>query len=228
MLLRTLTSGLILFTLSSSLSAQQAIINLPSADITPEGKHFLMNESFIDPGVWNSVNFYTYGVTEGTEFAVTLYDLGKPARDSLAAAIGYKSQFDLAADNQVFRDLKVTHGLMLPVNLRGQGVGVSGYAHLSGRLQATDTRLTAGIAAGTSQLFGRPTVCAIVGIEQPLTSEVQLIAEWYSGNHEFANLITGVVYHNHEHDFVIVAGYKFPNNYNTTKNGIVIEFGGFF
>lgn len=220
--------SVLLVTQISAAYGQQAIINLPSADVTPEGKHFLMNESFLDPGVWNSVNFYTYGVTDGTEIAVTLYDLGKPARDSLAVALGYKSQFVLAEDGEFLKDVKLTHGLMLPVNLRGDGVGIYGYGHASARLQATNTRVTAGVAAGSSQLFGKPTVCALMGIEQPLNSEVQIIAEWYSGSHDFGNLITGVVYHNHEYDFVIVGGYKFPNNYNVTKNGIVLEFGGFF
>jgi len=228
-MLKTIFGALLcLGLLVSRVSAQQAIVNLPSADITPEGKHFLMNESFVDPGIWNSVHFYTYGVKDGTELAVTLYDLGKPARDSLAIALGYKSQFELAPDNETFREIRLTHGLMLPVNLRGRGLGVYGYSHVSGRIQSTDTRLTAGLAAGTSHLFGRPTVCAMVAAEQPLTPEVQLIAEWYSGSHDFGNLITGIVYHNHEHDFVLVGGYKFPNNYNIGKNGIVLEFGGFF
>lgn len=208
--------------------AQQAIVNLPSADITPEGKHFLMNESFIDPGVWNTVHFYTYGVGDATEVALTLYDLGKPARDSLAIAVGYKSQFDLSPDGDFLKQIKFTHGLMLPLNLRGQGLGISGYAHVSARLVDTETRFTAGVAAGTSQLYGQPTVCGLLAVEHPLTPELSLVAEYYTGNHDLANLITGIVYHNHHSDFVVVAGYKFPNNYDRNKNGLVLEFGGFF
>lgn len=209
--------------------AQQAIINLPSADITPPGKHFLMNESFVDPGVWNTVNFYTYGVSEDTELALTLYDLGKPARDSLAIAVGYKSQFELSPDGDFLKEIKFTHGLMLPVNLRGQGLGISGYAHASARLVDTGTRITAGVAAGSSQLYGRPTVCGLFAVEQPITEELSVVAEYFTGSdHDLANLITGFVYHNHEHDFVLVAGYKFPNNYTVNKNGLVFEIGGFF
>lgn len=208
--------------------SQQAIVNLPSADITPEGRHFLMNESFIGSKEWSSVNFYTYGVGNDTEFCATLYDLASPPRRSFAAALGYKSQFDLAEDGEVWRELKLTHGLMLPVNLRGGGVGAYGYVHASGRLSSTDTRLTLGLAGGTSQLFGQNTLCVMTAVEHPLTEEVSLVAEWFSGRHELGNLITGVVYHNHEHDFMVVGSYKIPNHPGVTSPGFVLEFGGFF
>jgi 2',3'-cyclic-nucleotide 2'-phosphodiesterase (5'-nucleotidase family) len=59
------------------LKAQQAIINLPSADITPKNKLFVMNESFVKmwgtDGHWSSTNFITYGLNENWELAITNY-----------------------------------------------------------------------------------------------------------------------------------------------------------
>lgn len=187
-----------------------------------------MNESFLDPSIWNTVNFYTYGLSEDTEFAVTLYDLGRPARDSLAIAVGYKNQIDLAEDGDFFKQIKSTHGVMLPVNLRGQGLGFSGYGHISVRVNATGTRLTAGMAGGTSQLYDKSTLGGILAVEQPLTSELNLVAEWYSGSHDLGNLITGLVYHNHDIDLVLVGGYKIPNAPSRGRNGLVFEIGGVF
>jgi hypothetical protein len=88
--------------------------------------------------------------------------------------------------------------------------------------------LTAGLAGGTRHVFGQSTLCGMLAIEQPLTSEIHLVAEWFTGSHEMGNLVTGIVYHNHDLDLVLVGGYKFPNDYSKTSNGLVFEIGGFF
>ena len=62
--------------------AQQAIVNMPSADITPKGKHFLMHETQTrawNPGrYWLATNFYAYGIGRDTELALTSYNAGSP------------------------------------------------------------------------------------------------------------------------------------------------------
>jgi hypothetical protein len=62
--------------------AQQAIINLPSADLTPKGQVFLMNESFISPYTnqeeWKTTNFFTVGINKTTELAITTFNAGLP------------------------------------------------------------------------------------------------------------------------------------------------------
>jgi hypothetical protein len=65
-----------------NVTAQQAIVNLPSADITPKGKHFIMHETQWrpwNPGrYWYATNFYCYGIGKNTELAVTTYNSGTP------------------------------------------------------------------------------------------------------------------------------------------------------
>jgi hypothetical protein len=56
---------------------------MPSADITPKGKHFVMQETQWRPQqngrYWYSTNFYTYGLGKSSEFAITNYNSGGPA-----------------------------------------------------------------------------------------------------------------------------------------------------
>jgi len=74
---------------------QQAIVNMPSADITPKGKHFLMHETQVRPQMagryWHGTNFYAYEVGKSTELAVTNYNAGGPAAKNFATGIGFKS-----------------------------------------------------------------------------------------------------------------------------------------
>ncbi|NCX94641.1 MAG: hypothetical protein EBX40_08195, partial [Gammaproteobacteria bacterium] len=89
------------------------------------------------------------------------------------------------------------------------------------------TRLTAGVNAGTQQIFDRDVVCFIGGIEQPITKELQAIVEYYSGTHAFAGTVVGLVYHNHKYDVVMVSGWRIPNNERTGRPGLVFEIGKF-
>ena len=211
--------------------AQQAIINLPSADVTPKGQVFFMNESFVRPWrpgtSWKTTNFFTYGLSDRTEFAITTFGAGLPKTDNFTLAIGGKTVQPLWAKRLPGKDLKLTLGYMLPISLQGRGVGSYGYTHLSGRVPKIKTRLTAGINAGTHQVFGRDVVCFIGGVEHPITPELNAIAEYYSGTHDFAGLVFGLVYHNHKWDAVLVGGYRIPNNPASGKAGLVFEVGKF-
>jgi len=220
--------------LCSCAHAQQAIINLPSADLTPKGKLFFMNESFVrpynssrKPSEWKTTNFATYGLTDTTELAVTTFGAGLPKTDNFTVAVGAKSVIPLLQKRLKERELKFTVGYMLPISFQGRGVGSYGYSHISGRLPKLNTRLTAGVNAGTHQIFGRDTVNFIAGIEHPITPQLNVIAEYYSGTHDFAGLITGVIFHHHKSDVVAVAGFRFPANEQSGSSGFVFELGKF-
>lgn len=223
--------GAAILTFSLQAHAQQAIINLPSADLTPKGQYFVMNESFLRPwqpdASWKTTNFFTYGLSEKTELAVTTFNAGLPKTDSLTVAFGFKSVLPLLKERFPHREIKLTGGYMLPVSLQGRGVGSYGYSHLSGRLPKLKTRLTAGINAGTSQIFDRDVVCFMGGIEQPITKELQAIVEYYSGTHAFGGTVAGLVYHNHKYDVVVVSGWRIPNDERSGRPGLVFEIGKF-
>ena len=85
---------LVLFVVSLA-SGQQAIINMPSADITPKGKHFLMHvtqtRAWQPARSWSGTNFYAYGTGHSTELAVTSYNGGSPLSKNFATGIGFKA-----------------------------------------------------------------------------------------------------------------------------------------
>lgn len=212
--------------------AHQAIINLPSADLTPTGQYFLMNESYIrpwNPGAsWKTTNFFAYGLNDFTELSVITYNAGLPETENFTVAYGFKSVVPVLKERYPLHEFKLTGGYMLPVSKQGLGVGSYGFAHVSGRLPRLRTRLTAGVTAGTRQIFDRDMVAFMGAVEQPLTRELSLVLEYYSGTHAFGGAVAGVVYHNHRYDWVLVGGWRIPNNEQSGEPGVVLEVGKFF
>jgi hypothetical protein len=117
---------------------------------------------------------------------------------------------------------------MLPISMQGNGVGSNFFSHLSFRLPKVKTRLTTGIATGTRQVYGRDTVCFIGGIEHPVNKELSIVLEYFSGTHDFAGIIPGLVYHNLKRDVVAVIAYRIPANSISGDSGFVFELGKYF
>ena len=60
----------------------------------------------------------------------------------------------------------------------------------------------------------------------PLRNNLSFTGEWFSGNHLLSALIPGFTYH--REDLIVVAGYKFSNDFDPHKSGVVLEIGYFF
>lgn len=226
-------------------AAQQTIINVPSVDQTKEGRFFYLHESQVrDWGgnsYWLTTNFFTYGVTERFELALTAYNIGTPVKPNQAVGLGWKTAQPVLAKSLPKWEIKLGAGQMLPVNLRGQGVGLWSYGQASFRLPATQTRLMGGISRGPNQLFGRDTTHFIGTVEQPLTGigraiggplgnfvgNVAIVAEWFAGSHEFGDFVPGLNWHNDD-GWVIIVGYKFSNPRGRSGDGVILEFGKTF
>lgn len=226
---------LFLFSLAGfyqSLKAQQAIINLPSADITPKNKLFVMNESFVrmwgDDNHWTGNNFLIYGVNKNLELSIANYNLKSSDMNNLSLAFGGKYSQLLKSELKTFTDIKLSSGYMLPISLQGDGVGYSAFSHLSCRLPKVRTRITTGLAAGTNHVYGRDIVCFIGGIEHPLAKGLDLVLEYFSGTHDYAGITTGFVYHHLKSDVVVVASYKVVPNEMSGDHGFIFELGKFF
>jgi hypothetical protein len=212
---------------------QQAIVNMPSADITPKGKNFYMHESQWrqwNPGrYWYGTNFYCFGVGKETELTVTNWNAGGPATANFSTGVGFKSSPQFWKEKRPEQEFKFTIGQKVVMNHRGLGVGSFTYSHLSFRLPKLRTRLTGGGWAGTKQLFKRNTGNVLMGWEHPFDKKGRYVwvNEWFRGRHDFGFYITGLLYHpNKQH--IIVAAYKFANTPANGKNGLVLEYGLFF
>ncbi|MBX9604385.1 MAG: hypothetical protein K2X35_25510 [Bryobacteraceae bacterium] len=212
---------------------QQAIINMPSADITPKGRNFVMHETqtkwWGDNQYWLGTWFYTRGVGKNTELAVTLYNNGSPRARNEAVGLGFKSSIPIHEETREKWEMKLTVGQMAIVNTRGGGLGSFTYSHFNFRLPQTHTRFTAGGWFATEQLFKRNTGNVLFGIEHPLDKKdrVEWVTEWFAGRHDFGFLITGLLFRPAK-DHVIVAAYKIPNVRANGPPGFVFEYGFFF
>lgn len=206
------------------------IVGIPSPETTPKKELLLTHESQLGPWRtgrehpdWNSFTFFTYGITDKTELSFAINNIGVPGSERLGIAPGFKTYRPILTKRFPHADLRVTGGAMMPVSLRGDGVGYWTFVTLSGRVPKLRTRLTAGVSAGSRQLFGREKVAAIVGIEQPLTKKLSVVADWYSGTHDLGAFIPAVQYNFTQHD-VLILGVKIPNNANSGKQAVIIEF----
>lgn len=208
--------------------AQQAIVNMPSADTTPKGKSFAMHETqwrWWSPGAfWYGTQFYCFGVGRSTELTATVYNAGTPGASNFATGAGFKSSPQIFGRKYPNREIKVTFGQKLVMNHRSQGLGSFSYGHVSFRAPKLKTRLTGGAWAGTKQLFKRDTGDVLAAVEQPLTpgGKIVFVNEWFRGRHDFGFLITGFLFHPTKRH-VVVAAYKIPNAPVNGRAGIVLE-----
>ncbi|MCS7161954.1 MAG: hypothetical protein NZ958_01315 [Bacteroidia bacterium] len=222
--------------------AQQTLINLPSVEVTPRKRFFILHETqlrFWRPApYWVTSHFFVYGLSRDIEVGITFYDFGFPAQHYSTIATGYKFSRLLFTRSSLGKlEFRWTLGQMVTTSVTAKGVGVWTYSMLSARLPLLRTRLSAGGSAGPRPLFGEPeerlgflnlsTIDFVASLEQPLTKDWQFVVEWFSGNrHEFAYVVVGFIFQ--KGDFTSVIAYKIANNpalWDT--NGFVLEAGTF-
>lgn len=216
----------------SDVQAQQTIYNVPSADVTEKNQVFLEHESQFRawaPGrYWYGTHYFSYGAGHYTELDASLYNLSSPASGNLTLGAGFKTTLPLLPKKFPRREIKLTGGTQVLVSLQGKGVGNWSYGHLSVRVPRLNTRLTAGVSAGTSHLFGRSSVHFIGGLEQPVTKRITLLADWYSGKHSIGFLTSGFSVAMPRQTTLFV-GYQVPNNRKVAGGqGFTIEVAKFF
>ena len=215
-----------IFALSSAAHGQQTIFNVPSADLTDHHTVYVEHESQFrawPPGrYWSATDYFAVGIGHDTEVDVNLYNTSVPPSGNISGAVGFRSIIPILKTTAAAEEFKWTVGGQALVSLEGAGPGYWVYSHLSGRLPKVKTRLTAGISAGTAQLFGRDTVHFIGGVEQPVNKTVSLIADWYSGTQSLGYSTSGVSF-NLPKKFGLFVGYQVPNDAKVGRPGFTIE-----
>ncbi len=205
--------------------AQSLIVGIPSTDTTRPGVTMIAHESQVNTWsypkpYWNSFTFATRGVSENVEVAATLYGLSRPSSGPLVVAAGYKMRVPLAEGS--LWEPTLASGQFLAASLNGTSIGGWGFGVGSLRLPELNTRFTLGLATGTAQVFGRPVATVIAGIEQPFSKQWSFVADWMSGDHALAALITAAQW-TPTHGFVIIAGPKFPNTPAAGPTAAMVE-----
>ncbi len=220
---------IIFFGQALSAYSMQTIFNVPSADVTPKGKIFLLEEAQFRS--WNPGSYHVfttlsgYGIGHNTEIDVNLFNVGSPATQNISMGTGFKTSIPLPVFKEMCpkREIKLTVGSSLLIGLEGNGVGNWTYVHLSGRLPKVNTRLTAGVSYGTHQVFGVDKTSFIAGVEQPINKKTTLLLDWFSGNEHWAGyLIAGGSYSLPKGPTIFI-GYQIPNSSKIGASGFVIQ-----
>jgi len=216
-------TAIFLLLFSTRTLAQQTIFNVPSADLTEKGMIFFQHQSSFSNKFAGFDNNFVLGVGKNSELDITLFDVGTKNIQNEVLALGFKSVIPLIERNQT----KITFGHLIPISLRGNGVGGYTYSHLSTVLPKINTRLTSGIAIGTTTLFDKDFICYIAGIEQPITKKFSFVMDWYSGKHSNGFLIPGF-YYSLTPKTILSFGYRIRNKVQNGPNGFIVEISKFF
>jgi hypothetical protein len=225
----------------SAAHAQQAVIQLPSADITPERQFFFMHESQLRvwgaQPFWSGTYFLTFGLGHHTELAATVFDLGvntEGTPGNTALALGFKSVIPLFRREAPTLELSLISGAMSLTSLVNGRWGGWMYAMPSFRVPLLRTRLAAGVSYATEQLYGpgTNTFSFVASFEQPIPGiyGLSLVGEWFSGSHELGNLTVGATWHPNP-TLILVLGWKVPTrdaSFHIDEQAVVAEVGFFF
>lgn len=203
--------------------AQQTLFNVPSADVLEKGQVFVQHESQFSTNFGLHTEYASYGIGKHTELDLTLFGVGTRNVSNETLGLGFKTVLPIHEKSET----KITFGNIIPISLRGNGVGGYAYSHLSTRLPKLKTRLTSGVLVGTTTLFGRDFVCYIAGVEQPITKRFSIVMDYHSGKHANGFLIPGFSY-NLGKNVVLWAGYQIPNNKANGDDGFVVEISRIF
>jgi hypothetical protein len=224
-------------------TAQSLIAGIPSADVVHKGHLEYTHESQVNfwsnpnETKWASFNFLCYGIGNGIELTTSVINLSNKDMNNLATGIGFKKVHQFFEKDSVLSkwETKLTFGQNTFFSMQRPEVGGWVYSHASIRLPKLKTRLTAGVSYGSPLFFdvawrnengvmtrsNDAVFCVLAGIEQPITKHFSLIADWYSGRHGIAALITAVqVNIGHQ---VFIAGYKNLNTTPIEQGSIILE-----
>ncbi len=218
--------------------AQSLIVGIPSADVVHknhiEFTHETQTNFWEKKDIkWNSFNFVTLGLGANSEVTFSANNLNNDNSKDLALGLGVKKIFPFLKKYEKWEFKWTIGGNVLSFANRFD-VGHWAYSHLSMRLPKSQTRFTGGISHGTAQVFGYKSLLIndqiittpyepwsmIAGIEQPITKNVSIIADWYSGTHSLGMLIPAVQVNWKNNIFIV--GYKIPNDPND-YNALVLE-----
>lgn len=208
------------------LRAQSVIISAPSVEITGKGEVMVAHESQFNrfaggKNYWNSFTFGTVGLGKNTEFAATLYGVGRPSSGNNALGVGLKHRL-FSREFSGHWHVESTAGFMIPFSLSGNGVGHWEFANVGVRTPRTRTRVTAGVSYGTRQIFGRDTYSTILGFEQPISKHLTIVADYFSGTHDLAAAIGGIAW-SPKPELMVIVAHKAPNNARSGKPAPLIE-----
>ena len=207
---------------SESVTAQDATFNVPPADVMKKREVFLQHENQFSERFGLFTDIARLGIGYNTEVNLILSGIGSNNVANEVLNVGLKTAIPLHKESNT----KLTLGHLIPVSLRGNGVGGDSFVLVSTQLPKIGTRISSGVRVGTTTLFGRDIVSYIAAVQHPLTKRIDLLVDWHSGRHINGLLIAGFLY-KFSPSFSATFGYQIPNskyiNRNIIDDGFVIK-----
>ena len=204
--------------------SQQTIFDVPSADVAAKHERFYQHQTVArawNPDRrWIQTNAAGWGIGHSLELDATWFNLELNSPGSVGS-VGFKWSPRLNAEHASV-PLRFVAGDLVQARGPSPRFGNWAYAMISAELPTTHTHLTGGVHTGTSILFGTKTVGVLVGIEYHLTDRWMLQADSFSGRHDLAYLIPGVVYRATPH-WMVSLGYQIPNRHSAGFGAMVFE-----
>lgn len=204
---------------------QQTIFDVPSADVSPRGGWFYQHQTVAR--AWSGerrwVQTNAVGVGLGHEFEVdaTWFNVERGALRESAPSAGFKWSPRLTPAGAAV-PLRFVAGEMVQFRADSPRFGSWTYAMVSAELPRSRTQITGGVTSGSRVLFGERTTGVLAGVEEHLSDRWMLQADWFSGGHDLAYLIPGVVYRTSPH-WMVSLGYQIPNRRSGGFGAIVFE-----
>lgn len=205
--------------------AQQTIFDVPSADVSPHGGWFYQHQTVARTWKgdrrWLQTNAVGFGLGRALELDLTWFNVETNGLSESAPSVGMKWSPRLnGAGAQV--PLRFVAGEMVQFRAASPRLGNWAYAMVSAELKGSRTQLVGGVSSGTRALLGRQSTGVLAGVEQHLSERWMLQADWFSGTHDLAYLIPGVVYKPAKH-WMVSLGYQIPNLRSDGFGAIVFE-----
>jgi hypothetical protein len=179
--------------------AQQTIFNVPTTDVLDRGKVYTELDVSFKPNDSDALNRFSSFVPRvvvgaGRRIEVGLNVTGnvQPGPDATTLVPAFKWKPYQGASNGIA--IAVGDHLFFPVRNRAYNAGNYVYAEISKTFKP-NTRLTAG-----AYDFSRNVVAAAnraggqFGFEQPVSKQVTLAADWFTGRHAAGYFTPGVVF----------------------------------
>jgi len=200
--MRSLLVPFLLLAAAGSCLAQQAIFNVPSADILESGKVYLEMDAAVK--IDRTSHFRRFssfvprvvvGVGGNVEIGLNIMGNVQPGSDSTTLVPTVKWKFYESAKNKVA--LFGGANVYIPVRNRFYNIGT--WSYLAASKTINKTRLTAGAFVASKNAFAAKAVRSggQLSIEHTLNCKVTLAADWITGRHANGYLTPGVIYKPH-------------------------------
>jgi hypothetical protein len=207
----------------SSAGGQQTMFNVPTADVLDKGKVYFETDWLWRPSdpafASGSLIRGVYGFGGNVEGGINFAGIVTPGRSTPVAVPNVKWQ---PFKTEAFSLTTIVFGQFFLRGARDGNPSLMGCAHAAVKLPI-GTRLTAGGWWASSGYAGpRVEKGGLFGVEQPITANVTIAADWYTGNNGLGYASPGVIVTAGR--WVLYAAYSIKNG-NSKGNGLLLELG---